>query len=488
LGVRILAKSAVGFSAAVCIGAVWHPAVGAQARPATERTNVLAQWESLKYGMFIHYGLATFTEDEFGHKDSPASAYAPTALDVDQWIRTAKAAGMKYAVLTAKHCTGHCLWDSALTDYDVAAGADKTDVIAAFVRACRKHGIKPGFYYLLGWDSHHQPRMTPTEYESFCTGQIEELLTRYGPVAELWLDIPWDLGPDTEQALARIYERVKSLQPDCLVLLNQGFDDGSSVSERPPTYRGAEVGPAPIPLWPKDLMDGECTLPPPSGHNPKIVFQKETYYLPMEVCDKLSQHWFWFPDDPLRDVRSLYRLYRDSTARGANLLLDVAPDRRGLIPDASVERLMELKAVIEDPSRLPVDLAAGKPAAASNVYRGEAAWSAAKAVDDDSGTRWATDEDVKECWLQVDLGKPCEFDSAFIREGWGRVRSFVLEYRTGPGDWKVFYEGKSIGDAGITLLFAPVTAQVIRLHILDAALGPTIWDFELLKRPLTAAH
>jgi alpha-L-fucosidase len=450
--------------------------------PAVERTKTLADWQALKYGMFIHYGMGTFAADEMGRGNSPASRYAPTALDVDQWLRTAKDAGMKYAVLTTKHCTGHCLWDSALTDYDVAASKDKTDVVAAFVRACRKHGLKPGFYYVLGWDSHHQPKMTPEEYDRFCLGQIEELLTRYGPITELWLDIPWDLGPNAADVLARIYEKVKSLQPECLVMLNQGFADGSAVQEFRPSYHFQDAGKPPIPLWPRDLMDGEQTLPPPSGHNPKIDFRGQTYYLPMEVCDTLTHNWFWFEGESLRSVRRLYRLYQDVTSRGANLLLDVPPDKRGRIPEASVKQLMELKAAIDKPPTFPVDLAQGKPATASNVYHGQDQWSAAKAVDGNSDTRWATDDKVKECWLQVDLGSACQFDSACVAEGWNRVRSFKLEYQDAAGKWKTFYEGKTIGGAGVTVHFPSVTAQLVRLHILDATVGPTIWDFEIYRK------
>ena len=97
--------------------------------PATERTQVLADWEALRFGMFIHFGMSTFTGYEFGEFSAQAKAYAPTALDVDQWIRVAREGGMKYAVLTTKHCYGHALWDSQLTDYDVASGPVTTDVV-----------------------------------------------------------------------------------------------------------------------------------------------------------------------------------------------------------------------------------------------------------------------------------------------------------------------------------------------------------------------
>ena len=112
--------------------------------PAAERTPRLAEWEGLKYGMFIHFGMSTFDGVECNEGKSPSTTYAPTRLDVRQWVRTAKQAGMKYAVLTAKHISGHCLWESKDYDYDVATSGDKTDVVAEFMKACQHEGHQAG--------------------------------------------------------------------------------------------------------------------------------------------------------------------------------------------------------------------------------------------------------------------------------------------------------------------------------------------------------
>lgn len=113
----------------------------------------LRKWESLKYGMFIHFGMSTFDECELPDGNSPSTKYAPSDLDVAQWIRVAKEAGMKYAVLTTKHVAGHCLWPSEYTDYSVKTSSDTTDVVGAFVEECRKQGLMPGLYYC-SWDNH----------------------------------------------------------------------------------------------------------------------------------------------------------------------------------------------------------------------------------------------------------------------------------------------------------------------------------------------
>lgn len=136
----------------LCIGGAGAQPTDA---PATERTSQLAEWESLEYGMFIHYSMNTFSGIEIDAGATPAATYAPSALDVSQWIRVAKEAGMKYAVLTAKHTAGFCLWESEGYDCDVAKSGDKTDVVGEFMRACKKEGIKPGIYYCI-LDGHNE--------------------------------------------------------------------------------------------------------------------------------------------------------------------------------------------------------------------------------------------------------------------------------------------------------------------------------------------
>lgn len=449
-------------------------------QPATERTPTLAQWESLKYGMFIHYGMSTFTQNEFGQVPAMSFQYRPTNLNVEQWVKVAKDAGMKYAILTAKHCYGHALWPTKFSEYSVSTSGDKTDVCRAFVDACRKHGVKPGFYYLLGWDSQHQPRMTPAEYEAFVTNQLTELLKAYGPLLQLWLDIPWDMGPDTGGALARIYAAIKKVQPDCLVLLNNGFVDGSKVLSAKPTYFFKPAGEKTVPCWPADLIDGERTLPPAGGHDPWISFDGKKHYIPMETCDTLNEHWFWVKDDGPRSLRSLYRLYSDTTQRGANLLLDVAPDQTGTIPQESIQRLKELRDVIEGRKTLPRDVAQGAKATASNVYQNDARYSADKAFDGDSSTRWATDTALKTATLEADLGAPKSFRAIYLREAYARIRRFEVEAER-AGKWVVIARGETIGWSGVTLKCRKTTSSKVRLNVLDAIDGPTIWDFELLE-------
>jgi alpha-L-fucosidase len=452
---------------------------------ATELTKVLRDWESLKYGMFIHFGMSTFVGDQFGRIPSPSTAYAPTGLDEEQWAQTADDAGMKYMILTVKHHYGHALWPSRVSDYTVATSSDPRDVVARFVTACRKHDLKPGFYYSLGWDSWHMKKMKPDEYEKFVHAQLSELLTNYGPITMLWFDIPWDMGPDMLGALRRLYAHCKSLQPDCVILLNQGFVDGSFVEKRLPSYLGKDLSQTPAPIWPKDINNGERTTPPPTGHNPRITFEGTQYYIPNEVCDTLgNERWFWGPNDGVRPARQIYELYQRSVGRGSNLLLNAGPDKSGKISTEMVKRLREVAEMIAHPETVQDSLLVGRPAKASNVYHNAPdKWGPQRAIDMDitaeGGTRWATDDNVKSAWLEVDLGGDKTFDRATIAEAFDYIRAFELQAPDGKGGWKAIYQRKRIDNAGADIAFPPVKADKIRLAVTEAVVGPTIWDFAL---------
>ena len=315
----------------------------AQFEPATERTEVIARYEKMRYGMYIHFTIKTFTDESFLETIKgplpPPKIYNPTNLDVDQWIATAKASGMRYAVLTSKHALGFALWDSEYTDYDVASSGNKTDVVAEFVKACRKYEIAPVLFYSLGSDAAHRRdrKMSGDIWYEHANNQIKELLTNYGPISAFWLD---GLSRVPSARLQQAYDTIKSIQPDCLVVANQGYSDGTRLK-----------------YWPTDIVTGECTCPPPEGHNPWMKYNGKTYYIPMEVCNTINQGifskgWFWEPDEQLREVkRELLPLFQKSTGRQANLTLNVTINRQGRVPQATVKRLSELYKAIKESGR-----------------------------------------------------------------------------------------------------------------------------------------
>jgi alpha-L-fucosidase len=306
------------------------------------RLEKLRAWEMLQYGMFIHFGMSTFDGVETSKGDTPSTAYAPDQLDVGQWIAVARDAGMKYAVLTTKHVAGHCLWPSRHTDYHVGTSGNTTDVVEAFVKACERCGVMPGFYYC-SWDNHHlfgsltpsltgwSKAFTTRAYQKFQSDQIHELLTQYGRVGEVWIDIPKVLPRCYRQEL---YDQIAALQPDAVIMMNNGVGDGSNY---------------PIEMaWPSDLIAIERFLPNShTGHVKWREIEGKRYYLPGEVCDPIGREWFFKEDDRVRSGAELLGMYLTSTSRGANLLLDVGPNKHGLIPEASVNALFRLQKNIE---------------------------------------------------------------------------------------------------------------------------------------------
>jgi alpha-L-fucosidase len=284
----------------------------------------------------------------------PASLYAPDRLDVDQWVAVARDSGMKYAVLTTKHVAGHCLWPSRYTDYTVATSGERTNVVEKFVDSCRRRGVLPGFYYC-SWDNHNRfgsrtpsevgagwwknvntlpPRQVPPDqaspfttslYQTFQTAQLTELLTQFGPIAETWIDIPGVLGCGYREFL---YHYLARLQPETVIMMN-GL--GGTGEAYPVDY-----------AWPSDLISIEQNLPPPSGHKKWRTIEGREYYMPGEVCDVIGRHWFLLPDEKLRSDKKLWMLYRACRERGVNFLLDVPPDKHGLIPEEAVAALARL--------------------------------------------------------------------------------------------------------------------------------------------------
>ena len=301
----------------------------------------LRAWETLGYGLFIHFGMSTFDTKELSMGDQPSSFYAPDRLDVDQWIRVAKDAGMKYAILTAKHVSGHCLWPTKYTDYNVSTSGNPTDVVGEFVKACEKHGIMPGFYYC-SWDNHNVfGSLTPTmtqwdnayvtdEYLTFQTNQITELLTQYGKIGEVWVDIPKVLPRGYRH---KLYHHIAELQPDAVIVMNAG-SDGNTLS---------------VPFtWPTDILTIERFLPNSNkGYQCVREIEGKHYYIPGEVCDPIGYEWFYVDHDVLRSDGELLGMYLIARSRHTNLLLDVPPDTHGVIPLQSVDALMRLKKNIE---------------------------------------------------------------------------------------------------------------------------------------------
>jgi len=320
----------------------------------------LKEWQDLKYGMFIHFGMSTYLGEELPNGKAPVNTYAPTNLDVAQWVRVAKEAGMKYAVLTAKHVAGHCLWPSELTEYDVASNKENTDVVGEFVKECRKQGIQPGIYYC-SWDNHHDffslmpdksenyakalitpkeedlnlppPPYTTSLYQNFMTAQIDELLERYSPLVEFWIDIPIILGNGYREF---IYKHITEKYPDMVVIMNHGKKQ-----------EGDELIFLEDKAWPTDVLTLEryFSIKP---YNPVWTVKEKEIYFPAETCLPIGNEWFWEEDDEVKPMDDLVKIFECSLENKINFLLNVPPDKTGQIPEKWIKPLMELKERMKD--------------------------------------------------------------------------------------------------------------------------------------------
>jgi alpha-L-fucosidase len=301
--------------------------------PETPTTGQLA-WQRAGFGMFCHFGLNTFFDMEWSDGSLPASAFDPDALDARQWVDTAAGAGMRYVVLTAKHHDGFCLWPTETTDYSVRSApwrGGRGDVVGELAAACAEAGLGLGLY-LSPWDRNAACYADAAAYDDFYVRQLTELCTRYGPLFEVWFDGAGSQGRvyDWDRIMAVVDEH----QPGAMV-----FSMGR------PTIRwvGNEDGLASDPCT---YTDGEPAR-----------------YLPPECDVPIRRHWFWQSDDlhTLKSLEHLLAIYYRSVGLGAGLLLNVPPDRHGLLDPHDRKRLLELGAEIRrrfgrgQPATLQVD-------------------------------------------------------------------------------------------------------------------------------------
>jgi len=323
-------------------------AAQALAEPASQPTPALLAFQKLRFGCSFHFGMPNFTGDDYDVGRAPATTYNPTHLDVRQWIRVAHDLGAKYAILVAKYMSGFCLWPAKAYDYTVANSGNKTDVVRAFVDACKEFGLKSGFYYCIldprnegtfekfSWES-----LVSDQYFDLIKRQIAELHTLYPSTFYQLFDIPWKLKPEQRSELYRL---VKQHNPGCIIVNNQGFKQSRVNQGR--TCEAAS--------WPSDVINGEDTLPPLEGHDPHITYEKKRYYLPFETWLPTGpiyppipwmHTWFWHPWFKTQSAEVIAKSYQLCMSSNANLLLNLTPDNTGRIPDeqvATMHRVAEL--------------------------------------------------------------------------------------------------------------------------------------------------
>ena len=298
-----------------------------------------------KYGMFIHFGINTFHDEEWTDGSKPVSSYCPTNVDADQWVKTAKESGMKYVILVTKHHDGFCLWDSKYTEYDVANSGNITNVVEAVAKACKKYDIGLGLYYSL-WDrkvnGNVKDQSQDMAYNEYMIKQLKELIKivkKYTHIVEFWFDGSW-VKQSYRWPITDIYQTIKSKEPECQIGINNtiGLPEDISKAVLPKDQKAGY----PIRYFPSDFRLFDPHLP--IDDDPKIfTHDGKNYYMPWESTVCISERWFYHTKDTkFKSIDELEKIYKQCTKNNNILILNCPPNRKGEIRTEDIAILKEL--------------------------------------------------------------------------------------------------------------------------------------------------
>lgn len=430
-------------------------------------------WHRLETYAFVHFGPNTFSGKEWGEGREDPKSFAPTALDVEQWVKAFKAGGMKMVILTAKHHDGFCLWPSKYSTHTVAQTDHKRDILRELANACRKHGLKLGVY-LSPWDRNHPTYGTP-EYNNIFVKMLEEVLTGYGTIDEVWFDGANGEGPNGKRQVydwPRFIETVRKHQPGACIFSDAGPDV---------RWVGNEAGHSAPTCW---AMVKKDRYVPGTPHYKELTEGAEDgeLYIPAEADVSIRPGWFYHADQDskVKSRETLIDLYFRSVGQNANFLLNVPPDRRGLLHENDVAALAEFGSFIK--GLYSRDFARGAKVTAS-VSRGRG-FEASRVVDGRDDTYWAAPDGTVSGTLELEM-RPQTFDVVMLQEVMAlgqRIRRFSVEARI-DGGWREIAKGTTVGWKRLLRLPAPITASAVRVRVEDARACPTLHTVGLLKTP-----
>lgn len=435
------------------------------------------EWQQMETYAFIHFGLNTFNDREWGYGDTDPKVFNPTNLDCDQWAQTLVKAGMKGVILTAKHHDGFCLWPFEGTDYSVKNSPwknGKGNVVKELSEACKKYGLKFAVY-LSPWDRHQANYGTP-EYLPYFYAQLHDLLTNYGPVFEVWFDGAnggdgWYGGAKDIRTIdrknyynyPRIYEMLDSIQPQAII-----FSDGGPGCR----WVGNEKGFAGATNW-SFLREGEVHPGYEKSYELQYGHADGNQWVPAECDVSIRPGWFYHPeeDDRVKSPDQLVDLYYRSVGHNATLLLNFPVDRRGLIHPVDSANAVRFHEMIQQ--QLKTNLVAGMTPKVSNERGGD--FVASALTDDNFDTYWATEDGVTTADIEFSFDTPTRMNRMMLQEYiplGQRVKAFVVEYLD-KDTWlpvKLNEETTTIGYKRL-LRFETVETKGIRIRITDAR-GP----------------
>lgn len=458
-------------------------------------------WQKLEFVAFIHFGMNTFMDQEWGKGTEDPRVFNPTDLDARQWVQVIKNAGMKLVIVTAKHHDGFCLWPSRYTNHSVKSSpwrGGKGDVVGEVARACREMGLKFGVY-LSPWDRHEKTYGDSPTYNKYFLNQLRELLTNYGEVSEVWFDGANGEGANGKKQVydwQLYYRLIRELQPEAVIAImgpdvrwvgtESGYGRETEWSVMPVVTQDLRSIAARSQqeqidggFLPRDLTDDDL------GSRKKLAHASALAWYPSETDVSIRPGWFYHEnqDSLVKSPSKLVDIYYSSVGRNSVLLLNIPPDKRGRITDHDIRSLIGMRRVLDQTFK--VNLAIGAHVTATNDLP---AHRAAAVVDRNADTYWTTAAGIETATLEFDLQKEKTFDCAELVENIGvgqRVELFRLEaFRDAA--WREFARGTTIGYKRL-LRFPLVTTQRVRLVIERSRTSPTLTSFGLFKSPPAVA-
>jgi alpha-L-fucosidase len=442
-------------------------------------------WHEMEQYAFIHFTTNTFTGKEWGFGDESPEVFNPTAMDVNQWVKVIKESGLKAVVLTCKHHDGFCLWPSKYTEHSVKNSKWKNgqgNVVKEVAEACKKYGLKFGVY-LSPWDRNNKDYGTPA-YLEYYRNQLKELFSLYSPIFEMWFDganggdgyyggarEKRSINGATYYDWPKTTSMVRGMEPNIIFFSDAGPDI---------RWCGNERGYAGETNWgniTKDSIyagkDGIQQLLNSGSAN-------GTSYVPAEVDVSIRPGWFYHEaeDSKVKTPEKLFEIYLSSVGRGSNLILNIPPDRRGLLHDIDVQSLIGWKKLIDEAFK--TNLAKGAKIKADS-YRGESAeYAPSNTLDSKKETYWATDDNKLTGELTLDLkGKHTVkyvLMQEFIKLG-QRIKGFEISVLK-DNKWVKVANGTTIGYKKIVKI-EPIKTTSVRISITDSKAAPLVSNIEI---------
>ena len=440
-------------------------------------------WQRMETYAFLHFTVNTFTNKEWGYGDESPDVFNPTDFDADAIVSALKVGGMKGVILTCKHHDGFCLWPTETTEHSIAYSSwrnGKGDVVLEISDAARRHGLKFGVY-VSPWDRNNAAYGTAA-YLPIYREQVTELLQDYGSVFEVWFDganggdgyyggarEKRHIDARTYYEWPRTYEIVRILQPEAVI---HGGDKDADIR-----WVGNERGVAGETCWATFTPDNSV-----DGGTPDELMTGTLHgerWMPAECDVSIRPGWFWHAaeDAKVKTPQELMDLYLESVGRGASFLLNVPPNRRGLLSPEDVASLKGFREIVD--ATFPRNLAAESKLRASNVRGGEAMFGVQNLVDGRNETYWATDDAVTTPELVAEWGKPLGISTIRVCEATElgqRIEAFAIDAWRESG-WAQIAQGTSVGICRVIQLQTPIETAKVRLRVVKCPVSVALGEF-----------